>query len=80
MERREVKREVFGPGGRRESWFVRAASLISFACRRREYFGGAQQPDVGDFVGSNSEVTGVVEVEGVEEEEEESMNRSRTVP
>lgn len=74
-----MKREVFGPGGRIESWLVRAASLMSFACRRREYLGGAQQPDVGDFVGSNREVAGVVEVEGVEEEEAR-RKRSRTVP
>lgn len=44
---------LFGPSGREESWLVRAASLTSFACRRSEYFGGAQQPVMADFVGSN---------------------------
>jgi hypothetical protein len=65
--------------------------LTSFACRRSEYLGGAQQPEASDLVASNSDADGEDDVEAAEEddaeEEEEAseaeletMNRSSTLP
>lgn len=84
-------REVLGPSGNAASWPVSAASLTSFAWRRSEYLGGAQQPEASDLVASNSDADGEDDVEAAEEEdaeeeeeaseaELETMNRSSTLP